>query len=167
LASFEEVSMRLNPLFEGELRYDESTEAGVAAFGATGDIASYAQGDGRITGDQLSGNLRWTNHPRRRADGVGLPDFHGVISTDDGADILFSFHGYSCGLKESAKPHPLQPYDQRAALAALTLAAGDDRYRWVNRIFAVIEADVHPLANPEHWRVKAFECVNEIVNERR
>jgi hypothetical protein len=31
LASFEEVSMRLNPLFEGELRYDESTEAGVAA----------------------------------------------------------------------------------------------------------------------------------------
>jgi hypothetical protein len=29
----------------------------------------------------------------------------------------------------------------------------------------VIEADVHPLANPEHWRVKAFECVNEIVNE--
>jgi hypothetical protein len=157
--------MKLNLLFEGELRYDESTEAGVAAFGASGDIASYAQGDGRITGDRLTGKVRWTNHPRRRADGVGLPDFHGVISTDDGADILFSFHGYSYGVKEAAKAHPLQAHEQRAALAALTLAAGDDRYRWVNRVFAAIEADVRPFANPEHWRLRAFECVNQITDE--
>jgi len=34
--------MKLQPLFEGELSYDESTEAGVAASGASGDIASYA-----------------------------------------------------------------------------------------------------------------------------
>ena len=157
--------MRLSPLFDGELRYDESTEAGVAAFGPSGDIASYAQGDGQITGDRLRGQLRWTNHPRRRADGVGLPDFHGVISTDDGVEILFSFHGYNFGVKESAKPNPLQPYEQRAALAALALAAGDERYRWVNRIFAVIEADVHPFAKPEHWRIRAFECINEIIDE--
>jgi hypothetical protein len=157
--------MKLRLLFEGQLRYDESTEAGVAASGASGDIASYAQGDGRIAGDRLRGNLRWTNHSRRRADGVGLPHFDGVITTDDGADILFSFRGYNFGVKEAAKPHPLQAYEQRATLAALTLSAGDDRYRWVNRIFAVIEADVRPFANPEHWRVKAFECVNEITDE--
>jgi hypothetical protein len=95
------------------------------------------------------------------------PDFHGVISTEDGADILFSFHGYNFGVRESAQPHPLQPYEQRAALAALTVAAGDDRYRWVNQVFAVLEADVRPFANPEHWRIRAFECVNEITEEPR
>jgi hypothetical protein len=158
--------MRLIPLFEGELRYDESTEAGVAGYGESGDIASYAQGDGHVTGERLSGTLRWTNHPRRRADGVGLPDFHGVLSTDDGADILFSFHGYNWGVTEAAGGHPLQPFERRAALAALTLAAGDDRYRWVNRVFAVIEADVAPYADPERWRVRAFECVNDLVNEQ-
>jgi len=157
--------MKLQPLFEGELSYDESTEAGVAASGASGDIASYAQGEGRITGDRLRGNLRWTNRSRRRADGVGLPHFEGVISTDDGADILFSFRGYNYGVKEAAKSHPLQPYEQRATLAALTLSAGDDRYRWVNRTFAVLEADVRPFANPEHWRIRAFECINEITNQ--
>ena len=157
--------MKLHPLFEGELRYDESTEAGVAAFGRSGDIASYAQGEGRINGERLRGRLRWTNHPRRRADGVGLPDVHGVISTEDGADILFSFYGYNFGVRESVQPRPLQPYEQRAALAALTLAAGDDRYRWVNQVFAVLEADVRPFANPEHWRIRAFECVNEMTEE--
>jgi hypothetical protein len=68
-------------------------------------------------------------------------------------------------VKEAANPHPLQRYEQRATLAALTLSAGDDRYRWVNRTFAVMEADVRPFANPEHWRVRAFECVNEITDE--
>jgi hypothetical protein len=157
--------MKLSPLFEGDLRYDESTEAGVAAFGEGGDISSYAQGDGRVIGDRLSGTVRWTNYSRRRADGVGLPSFNGVISTDDGADVLFAFHGYNWGVRQAAKAHPLQPYDQRAVLAALSLTAGDERYRWVNRTFAVIEADVHPYADPEHWRIRAYECVHEIAGE--
>ena len=157
--------MKLIPFFEGDLIYDESTEAGVAAFEATGDISTYAQGDGRITGDRLSGNLRWTAHPRRRADGVSLPDFHGVITTDDAATILFSFQGYSVGGREAAKPHPLQPYEQRAVLATLTFAAGEDRYRWHNRVFALMEADARPFADPERWHIRAFECVNEIVSE--
>jgi hypothetical protein len=157
--------MKLIPLFEGDLRYDESTEAGVAAYNESGDIESYAQGDGHVTGERLKGSVRWTNHPRRRADGVGLPDFHGVLSTDDGAEILFSFYGYSWGVRQAAGAHPLQPFDRRAALAALRLAAGDEGYRWVNRVFAVIEADVAPYADPEHWRIRAFECVNELVDQ--
>ena len=156
--------MKLVPLFEGELIYDESTETGIAAYGESGDIASYAQGGGHVSGTRLTGNLRWTNHPRRRADGVALPYFHGVLSTDDGAEILFSFRGYNWGVVKAAKTHhPLQPFERRAGLAALTLAAGDERYRWVNRVFAMLEADIMPYAAPELWRIRAFECVNDLI----
>jgi len=47
------------------------------------------------------------------------------------------------------------------------IAAGHDRYRWWNQVFAVLEADVRQFANPEHWRIRAFECVNEITEEPR
>jgi hypothetical protein len=87
-----------------------------------------------------------------------------VLSTDDGVDLLFSFHGYNWGVRKAASGHPLQPFEQRGVLAALTFAAGDDRYRWVNRVFAVLEAEVAPYADPERWHVKAFECVNELVD---
>jgi hypothetical protein len=156
--------VKLVALFEGELIYDESTETGIVAYGESGDIASYAQGGGHVDGPRLTGKLRWTNHPRRRADGVALPYFHGVLSTADGAEILFSFRGYNWGVVKAAKDHhPLQPFERRAGLAALTLAAGDERYRWVNRVFAMLEADIVPYAAPELWRVRAFECVNDLV----
>ena len=57
----------------------------------------------------------------------------------------------------------LQPFERRAGLAALTLAAGDERYRWVNRVFAMLEADIVPYAAPELWRIRAFECVNDLI----
>jgi len=149
--------MQTVALFEGELRFDETTEVGFRTYGADGDWVSYVTGDGHVTGERLSGSVRWTNHPRRRADGTWLPDFHGVISTNDGAQILFSFSGYNWGVND-----PFE-YDRRAAMAALTLAASEERYMWVNRVFAVLEADVRPSADPEHWTVRAFECVNEIT----
>jgi hypothetical protein len=30
----------------------------------------------------------------------------------------------------------------------------------------MIEADVAPYADPELWHVRAFECVNDLVNEQ-
>ena len=83
---------------------------------------------------------------------------------DGGAEILFSFRGYNWGVVKAAKTHhPLQPFERRAGLAALTLAAGDERYRWVNRVFAMLEADIVPYAAPELWRIRAFECVNDLI----
>lgn len=151
--------MRLVPLFEGELRFDETTEVGFASHGEDGDWSGYVRGDGRVGGDRVSGELRWTNHPRRRADGTWLPDVQGVITTDDGAAILFSFVGYNRGVTD-----PFE-YEHRAGLAALTLLSDDERYRWVNDVFAILEADIRPEAAPEHWRIRAFECVNEIVSQ--
>ena len=149
--------MQLVPLFEGELVFDESTEVGFPTYAEDGDWLAYVQGHGSISGERLQGELRWTNHPRRRADGTWLPDYQGSIATADGAQLLFSMAGYNTGVGDPFT------YDQRAALCSLTLAATDERYRWVNDLFAVVEADVRPSADPEHWRLRASECVNEIA----
>jgi hypothetical protein len=149
--------MRLVPLFEGELIYDESTEIGFPTYGEDGDWSAYVQGHGSISGVRLEGELRWTNHPRRRADGTWLPNYVGTIATADGAQVLFSMAGYNQGLGDPFT------YEQRAALCSLTLAATEERYHWVNALFAVVEADVRPSADPEHWRLAAYECVNQIA----
>ena len=48
--------MKLHPLFDGELRYDESTEAGVAAFGKSGDIAPTPRAmDASLASDSAAG----------------------------------------------------------------------------------------------------------------
>jgi hypothetical protein len=50
-------------------------------------------------------------------------------------------------------------------LASLTVATSSPAHRWVNHVFAVIESDARPSADPERWRFRAFECVNEIASE--
>jgi hypothetical protein len=154
------MGMKLIPLFEGELRFDETTEVGFPTHGEDGDWTAYVLGDGAVSGERLSGDLRWTNHPRRRADGTWLPSFEGVLTTNDGAEILFAFDGYNQGVTD-----PFE-YEHRAGLGALRLASANPAYQWVNQVFAVIEADVRPSADPEHWRLRAYQCVNEIAGER-
>jgi|1185.fasta_scaffold145341_1 hypothetical protein len=151
--------MKLVPLFEGELRFDETTEVGFPTHGEDGDWSAYVEGDGAVSGERLAGRLRWTNHPRRRADGTWLPTFAGVIKTNDEAEILFALNGYNQGVTDAYE------HEHRSALAALTLASASLAYLWVNHVFAVMEADVRPSADPEHWRLRAYECVNEIATE--
>jgi uncharacterized protein DUF3237 len=148
--------MKIVPLFEGELVFDETTEIAFPICGEDDDWYSYVQGHGSVWGERLQGGLRWTNHPRRRADGTWLPNYQGTIATTDGAHILFSLRGYNRG-----RDDPFSD-DHRSALCSLKLAAGDERYRWVNNVLAVVEADIRPMANPEHWRIRAYECVGEI-----
>ena len=149
--------MKLLPLFEGELVYDETTEVGFPTYGDDGDWYAYVTGEGSVSGERLSGELRWTNHPRRRADGVWLPRYHGAIATADGADVLFVMAGYNQGVDDPFT------YDKRAALCSLTLGASEERYAWVNSVFGVVEADVRPSAEPEHWRIRAYECIQEVA----
>jgi hypothetical protein len=66
--------MELVLLFEGLLRFDESSEVGFPAHGDDSDWSGYVVGDGELTGPRLTGSVRWTNHPRRRADGTWLPE---------------------------------------------------------------------------------------------
>ena len=50
--------------------------------------------EGRTTG-AITGRLRGANYARGLVDGTLLPDFRGVLETDDGATVLFSWHGHT------------------------------------------------------------------------
>ena len=89
--------MRLEPLCTFEWSYDaEGRVSGgyvlLQPFGGE-DGAAYGEGRGTVTGDRLAGTCVWSNHPRRRGDGRMLPNVHGLIVTDDGAEVRFTLHG--------------------------------------------------------------------------
>jgi hypothetical protein len=124
--------MRLEPIFDMELDYADGFFV-IAPYGGT-EGAGYGSGRGRVTGDRVAGDVRWSNHPRRREDGVLIPDAHGVIETEDGARIVFHLAGYSTALEGSKT--------KRAIVSPATFATDDERYRWLNNVVAVGEGTI-------------------------
>jgi hypothetical protein len=76
---------------------------------------------------RISGRFRGANHPYRRGDGTFLPNFQGVIETDDGAEVLFDYRGYG-------RAYPL---GRRQIVASATHLSEDERYRWLNDSLSV------------------------------
>jgi Protein of unknown function (DUF3237) len=140
--------VRLDPLCELELAYRNLVN--VKPYGG-GDGASYGEGEGTATGERLSGTARWSNHPKRRNDGVYLPDAHGVIETEDGASVLFHMRGRTWFNEEDVGRQNL----------VLTFESDHDRYRWLNNEVCVAEGifDLDRNALKAHVHV----CVNELV----
>ena len=84
--------MRLEPLYRATFTPTERWSVELAgAHGVEGQ--GFLLVEGRSEG-RLSGRLRAANYPRRRTDGTQTPDFRGVLETDDGATVLFAWHGY-------------------------------------------------------------------------
>lgn len=65
----------------------------VSAYGGDEGIG-YGEGRGTATG-RIDGDVVWSNSPRRRSDGQMLPNVRGLITTSDGAAILFELRGRS------------------------------------------------------------------------
>jgi hypothetical protein len=82
--------------------------------------------EGRCEG-RISGRFRGANHSYRCGDGTFLPDFQGVIETDDGAEVLFDYRGYG-------RAYPL---GRRQIVASATHLSEDERYRWLNDSLSV------------------------------
>jgi Protein of unknown function (DUF3237) len=123
--------MRLEHLFDLDLRY-EGEYVVVRPYGGR-DGVGYASGAGRATGPRVEGDVRFSNNPRVRGDGLLLADLAGAISTDDGARIVFAQTGL--GRKdESGRSF--------SVALAMTLESDDERYAWVNEAFCVAEAIV-------------------------
>jgi hypothetical protein len=79
--------VRLEPLYRVEFSYPEH-------YNIEGpDVGGVFLAEGRCEGF-LSGRFRGLNHPRLRPDDVYLPNFQGVIESDDGARIAFDYRGY-------------------------------------------------------------------------
>lgn len=142
--------MRLEPLCRVSMRYADG--AWVVPFG-TAESAGFGWGEGAVSGDVLQGSVRWANYPRMREDGVWTPNLRGVIRTEDGAEVLVSFHGQS--VKEDS------PDDaRRAILTRVELLSEHERYRWLNTSFIVGEGEIDET--DEFW-VQTYVCVNEVV----
>ena len=90
----EPVPVGLNPLFEARWSYEEFQR--VMPFGPDSEGQAYAfSKPARVDGVRLSGTYRLTQFPRWRVDGVLLPDVHGLIETQSGAQVATKAGGLS------------------------------------------------------------------------
>ena len=124
--------MRLEPLYRVRFSYAGGWSADLAgAHSAEGRFFFLAEG--RCEGS-ISGLFRGANHPHRRSDGTFLPDFQGVIETDDGAEVLFDYRGYGRAY----------PVGRRQIVTSATHLSEDERYRWLNGSLSVgLERSAH------------------------
>ena len=126
--------MRLDPLYRATWVTPEAWSVELAGESGT-EGRSFFIAEGRTEG-RLSARLRAANFPRRRVDGTLTPDFRGVLETDDGATVLFSWQGLA----------RLGPDGMRELLGSITHETDDARYRWLNDRLCAIVGEVRPSA---------------------
>jgi hypothetical protein len=143
--------VRLEPLCSMAMRYERGTwHRPYGSLGGDEEQVGFGTGAGSITGD-IEGTMAWANHPRRRQDGVWTPNLRGMVTTNDGHEIVVSIHGQS--VEERT------PGSRRAILARVELTTEADPYRWLNTCFLVGEGEIDE--EREHWWMDVFVCVNE------
>lgn len=124
--------MRLEPLYRARWTTPEAWHVDLG--GETGtEGRSFFIAEGRTEG-RLSARLRAANYPRRRVDGTLTPDFSGVLETDDGATVLFSWQGLA----------RLTPGGMRELVGSIAHVADDERYRWLNDRLCALAGEVRP-----------------------
>ena len=133
--------MQLQPLYRATFTTPERWAVEVAGAHGT-EVQDLLLAEGRTEG-RLSARLRGCNYPRRRADGTLLADFRGALDTDDGATILFSWHGYA---------RPGAP-DRREIVGSITHLTGNERYTWLNNTMCAMVGEVRPRKGEEDFEV--------------
>ena len=126
--------MRLEPLYRAH--FTATDRWSVELSGTDGSEAqNLVFVEGRCSG-RIAGALRASNFPRRRADGVLTPDFRGVVQTDDGATILFTWRGY--GLRAADGANQL--------VGTMTHVSDAEPYRWLNTVICAVAGVLEPQA---------------------
>lgn len=122
--------MRLELLYRARFSTPEHWSTDLAGPGGT-EGQNFLLAEGRCDG-RIAGSWRGANYPRRRTDGILTPDFRGVLQTDDGATILFAWHGYGRAAE-----------DGRASqlVGSMTHITDDVRYRWLNATFCAVAGE--------------------------
>lgn len=124
--------MKVTPLYRMTFAYPEGWGGKIEGpHGSEGNYFFIAEGrcEGAITG-----RVRGANHPRSRIDGSALPNFQGVIETDDGATIIFDLRGY-------ARPYP---EGRRQIVVSGTHVSDDPRYSRLNDVVMVGTGEIRP-----------------------
>jgi Protein of unknown function (DUF3237) len=136
--------MELVELGELELTY---TSLDSVDYGSGGQL--YGTMEGRLAGDRIAGALRLTNLAPRRPDNVNLPTLRGLLATDDGATVWVELDGIAT----------LRPSDDaRVFVTSFRFRTGDERYAWLNTVFAVLEGALDAVAVGGEARGRVFEC---------
>ena len=143
--------MCLEPLYRASWTTPESWSVKLeGAAGTEGRMFLIAEG--RAEG-RLSARFRAANFPRLRTDGTLVPDFRGVLETDDGATILFALQGYA----------RVGAGGMRELVGSLTHVADDERYRWLNDRLCAIAGEVRPNEDGFEVVVDVSELVWEPI----
>jgi hypothetical protein len=117
--------MRLEPLYRVRFAYSDGWGADLGG-PESPESQLFFLAEGRCEG-RIAGRYRGANHGRLRGDGTYLPDFQGVIETDDGAEILFDYRGYGRAY----------PAGRRQIVVSGTHLSDDERYGWLNDSLSV------------------------------
>ena len=134
------------------MRYSEASwHRPYTAAGVGVEALGFGRGEGTVTGE-ITGSVVWANFPRRREDGVWTPNLRGVITTNDGGDLLISIHGQSVDEVSSGR---------RAILARVEMTTEVEHYRWLNTCFIVGEGEIDE--EREDWWIDTYVCVNDVA----
>ena len=72
-----------------------------------------------------------------------MPEFRGVLETDDGGAILFEWQGLAV----------LSDFGMRQLLGSLVHTTDAPRYRWLNDRVCAVEGEVRPRADGSGYEV--------------
>ena len=133
--------MRLEPLYTVTFTAPEAWSVEVAADAGI-EGRGFLLAEGRSTG-RLSARYRAANFPRRRADGALVPEFRGVLETDDGDAILFEWQGLGV----------LTDSGMRKLLGSLVHTTDDTRFRWLNDLVCAVEGEVRSRTDGSEFEV--------------
>jgi hypothetical protein len=122
--------MRLEPIYTVTFTTPEAWSVEVTADAGV-EGRSFLLAEGRSTG-RLSARYRAANFPRKRADGSLVPEFRGVLETDDGGAILFEWQGLAVR----------SDIGTLRLLGSLVHTTDDPRYRWLNDRVCAVEGEV-------------------------
>jgi len=146
--------VRLEPLYRVRFSYSEGWGADLAG-PDNPEGRFFFLAEGRCEG-RISGRLVSANHPHRRSDGTFVPDFQGVIETDDEAEVLFDWRGYGRAY----------PVGKRQIVLSGTHLSDHERYRWLNDLVSVGVGEVRSRPEgPTELVVEWAELVWEPIAE--
>jgi hypothetical protein len=141
-------AVRFEPLYRIRFGYPEGWEISLG-----GDWEQHFYiAEGRCDGE-ITGHFRGANYPFRRTDGTFRPDFRAVIETDDGATIMFEWHGYGRAY----------PAGRRQVVGAVFHLSDHERYKRLNDVVCVCTGEVR--AAPGELVVDVAELIWEQIPE--
>jgi hypothetical protein len=124
--------MRLKHLCDLDLHYDGEFHL-VRPYGNESGTG-WGRGGGSVVGERLRGDYAWSNHPRRRGDGMMLPAVRGVVTTDDDAQLVLELTGRTAFDSDGVGHQMMVAFFETEHPA----------YSWLNDVICLAEGRIDP-----------------------